>query len=257
MLLVLALSVIWIKLARSRNDPREDLVRYAALTLAVALVLGTVLSAQYITWLVPLVPLVAGRRGAAATLAFVVAAALTHVWFPSGWYGNYLAHFDVAATSILSARNLALVVCALVLALPSRAALGRLLAPEPRPNPQAPRTSQRMRTPLAKTRTTSSKGGLRNQYPSRGRRGRSCRRAIRARGVADGDLRCGRRRGMTLSELFPPSQRLSPANRDFMEAAGIEPASADAPDRTSTSVVRALASTAGRRRTPYRRSSHP
>jgi predicted methyltransferase len=31
-----------------------------------------------------------------------------------------------------------------------------------------------------------------------------------------------------------------------VEAAGIEPASADAPDRTSTSVVRALASTAGR-----------
>jgi hypothetical protein len=42
-----------------------------------------------------------------------------------------------------------------------------------------------------------------------------------------------------------------------MEAAGIEPASADAPVRTSTSVVRALASTAGRRRTPYRRPSHP
>jgi hypothetical protein len=47
------------------------------------------------------------------------------------------------------------------------------------------------------------------------------------------------------------------ARRALMEAAGIEPASADAPDRTSTSVVRALASTAGRRRTPYRRSSHP
>src|SRR5437660_9277319 len=42
-----------------------------------------------------------------------------------------------------------------------------------------------------------------------------------------------------------------------MEAAGIEPASADAPVRTSTSVVRALDSTAGRGRTPYRRPSHP
>jgi len=42
--------------------------------------------------------------------------------------------------------------------------------------------------------------------------------------------------------------------RRWVEAAGIEPASADAPVRTSTSVVRALASTAGRRRTPYRRS---
>src|SRR5205823_12967533 len=43
----------------------------------------------------------------------------------------------------------------------------------------------------------------------------------------------------------------------MMEAAGIEPASADAPVRTSTSVVRAFDSTAGRGRTPYRRPSHP
>src|SRR5436190_8535692 len=42
-----------------------------------------------------------------------------------------------------------------------------------------------------------------------------------------------------------------------MEAAGIEPASADAPVRTSTSVVRHWISPAGRRRTPYRRASHP
>ncbi len=35
--------------------------------------------------------------------------------------------------------------------------------------------------------------------------------------------------GMTPCESFPPSRRKIPANRDFMEAAGIEPASADAP----------------------------
>jgi uncharacterized membrane protein len=53
--------------------------------------LRTVLSAQYITWLIPLVPLVGGRRGTAATLCFVAAAALTHAWFPSGAYTSYLA----------------------------------------------------------------------------------------------------------------------------------------------------------------------
>ena len=53
-----------------------------------------------------------------------------------------------------------------------------------------------------------------------------------------------------------PRKRSSCVTR-IVEAAGIEPASVDAPVRTSTSVVRALASTAGRRRTPYRRSSHP
>src|SRR5712691_12915807 len=46
-------------------------------------------------------------------------------------------------------------------------------------------------------------------------------------------------------------------NDNKVEAAGIEPASADAPVRASTSVVRALDSTAGRGRTPYRRPSHP
>lgn len=118
-LLVIALCALWLALARSTNDPREDLVRYSALSVAIALVLGTVLSAQYTTWLLPLVPLVAWRRGLVATLMFVVAAALTHAWFPSPNYGNYLGHFDLGATSLLLARNLALLATALALALPS------------------------------------------------------------------------------------------------------------------------------------------
>jgi Glycosyltransferase family 87 len=119
-LLVLGLCLLWFALARSKNDPREDLVRYSAASVAVALVLGTVLSAQYITWLIPLVPLVAGRRGLAATLAFVVAAALTHAWFPSHFYGRYLGNFDLGATSLLLARNLALLATAVALVAPSR-----------------------------------------------------------------------------------------------------------------------------------------
>jgi hypothetical protein len=119
-LLVIALCALWVALARSTNDPCEDLVRYSAMSVAIALVLGTVLSAQYITWLLPLVPLVAWRRGLVATLMFVVAAALTHAWFPSPKYGDYLGHFDIGATSLLLARNLALLATALALALPSR-----------------------------------------------------------------------------------------------------------------------------------------
>ena len=119
-LLVVVLCALWLALARSKNDPREDLVRYSATSVAVALVLGTVLSAQYITWLLPLVPLVAWRRGLVATLLFVVAAGLTHAWFPSPNYGNYLQNFDVGATSLLLARNLALLATALALVLPSR-----------------------------------------------------------------------------------------------------------------------------------------
>ncbi len=119
-LLVIVLCLLWLALARSKNDPREDLVRYSAVSVAAALVLGTVLSAQYVTWLIPLVPLVAGRRGTAATLSLVAAAALTHAWFPSDAYGNYLRNFDPGATSLLLARNLALLATALALAVPVR-----------------------------------------------------------------------------------------------------------------------------------------
>jgi glycosyl transferase family 87 len=118
-LLVAGLCLLWLALARSKSDPRDDLVRYSAASLATALVLGTVLSAQYVTWLIPLVPLVAGRRGAAATLCFVVAALLTHAWFPSDAYGSYLRDFDPSAASLLLARNVALLAVALALVVPA------------------------------------------------------------------------------------------------------------------------------------------
>ena len=70
--------LVWVSLVRSRRDPREDLLRYAAATVATILVLGTVLSPQYVVWLIPLVPLVAGGRGTAAILFFVAAAVLTN-----------------------------------------------------------------------------------------------------------------------------------------------------------------------------------
>ena len=119
-LLVVVLCLLWLALARSKNDPREDLARYSAATIAAALVLGTVLSAQYITWLIPLVPLVGGRRGTVATFCFVAAAALTHAWFPGDAYRSYLNNFDVGATLLLLARNLALLATAVVLVAPDR-----------------------------------------------------------------------------------------------------------------------------------------
>jgi hypothetical protein len=68
----------------------------------------------------------------------------------------------------------------------------------------------------------------------------------RTTGIVAGSLRKMRRRNDPFSEPFPPSQHVSPANRDLVEAAGIEPASADAPDKASTSVVWALISPGGR-----------
>jgi hypothetical protein len=114
-----ALCLLWVSLARSKSDAREDLLRYAAGSLATVLVLGTVLSPQYVVWLIPLVPLVGGGRGTAAILLFVVAAVLTNVWIPDRYFA-YQEHLEAGPASILLVRNLALLAIALVLLLPGR-----------------------------------------------------------------------------------------------------------------------------------------
>jgi hypothetical protein len=117
-LLAVVLCLLWVSLARSKRDPREDLLRYATATVAIVLVLGAVLSPQYVVWLVPLVSLVGGRRGAAAILSFVLAAALTNVWIPDKYF-EYQGGLAAGPTSLLLARNLALLATALVLLLPA------------------------------------------------------------------------------------------------------------------------------------------
>ena len=116
-LLGLVLIALWVAVARSRGDPREDLVRFSAAVVACALVFSSVLSPQYLIWLIPLVPLVAGRRGAAATVLLAAAAILTNVWFPSG-YQRYENGLGDGPAALLFARNLLVVATALVLVWP-------------------------------------------------------------------------------------------------------------------------------------------
>jgi hypothetical protein len=118
-LLVIALCLLFLRVYSSNKDGREDLVRYAAATVAVLLVLGTVLSPQYIFWLVPLVPLVGGRSGILATLFFVAAAALTNVWIPDHYF-DYQDGLDAGPAALLFARNLALLGTAVALVFPER-----------------------------------------------------------------------------------------------------------------------------------------
>jgi len=120
--LALALVLLWWSALRGRSDSREELVRYCAAVVATAVALGSVLSPQYVIWLIPLVPLVGGRRGIAATLALALAATLTHLWFPWGYF-KYASGLDVDHTMLLFARNLALLVTAAILALPGTACL--------------------------------------------------------------------------------------------------------------------------------------
>jgi hypothetical protein len=118
-LLVAVLCWLWVGLWRSRHDLGEELLRFAAATVAAVLALGTILSPQYVAWLLPVVPLVAGRRGAAAVVAFAVAAYLTNVWIPERYF-DYQADLEVGPTSLLLARNLALFTVLLALLLPAR-----------------------------------------------------------------------------------------------------------------------------------------
>ena len=97
-----------------------DRVRARAVAAVAAFVaFSKVLSPQYLLWLIPLVPLVRGRRGVAATLVLTLALVLTQLWFP--WhYFAYADAFDRAWIVFL--RDLVLVALVAVLALPMRLA---------------------------------------------------------------------------------------------------------------------------------------
>jgi hypothetical protein len=118
-LLVTGVLGLLASLAWSKGDLREQFVRYSAAVVATTVALGSVLSPQYLIWLLPLVVLVGGRRGAAATLFFVLASTLSQAWFR--WiYPSFAQDLDGGTASFLLARNLLLLAIALVLALPAR-----------------------------------------------------------------------------------------------------------------------------------------
>jgi hypothetical protein len=110
-----AVAGLWIAFARGAATPGR-FVRYAAACACAFVAFGKVLSPQYLIWLIPLVPLVRGRRGLAATGLLTAALLLTQAWFP--WrYWNYVDSFRLAPVVLL--RDLMLVALVAVLAWPS------------------------------------------------------------------------------------------------------------------------------------------
>jgi uncharacterized membrane protein len=118
LLQVATLVALWIAFARGPATG-DRLVRYSAAAVCAFIAFGKVLSPQFLLWLIPLVPLVRGRRGLAATGLLTVALVLTQVWFPRR-YWDYVYAFR-GADAVL-ARNLALVALLAVLVWPERVA---------------------------------------------------------------------------------------------------------------------------------------
>jgi hypothetical protein len=139
---VAALIVVWIAFARGPANA-ERLVRYAALALVVFVAFGKVLSPQFMIWLVPFVPLVAGRRGLVASALLAAGLFLTQLWFPAR-YWDYALRFDEHVTWTVLARDLVLVALAGVLAAPTRWARAPARTSEPahpgRTRPALPRS---------------------------------------------------------------------------------------------------------------------
>jgi uncharacterized membrane protein len=109
-----AVAALWIAFARGPAT-RERVVRYSAAAVVAFVAFGKVLSPQYLLWLIPLVPLVRGARGVAATLLLTVACVLTQVWFPFR-YWQYVNGFHLAWVVLL--RDLLFVALLAVLAWP-------------------------------------------------------------------------------------------------------------------------------------------
>jgi hypothetical protein len=105
-LLVVALVGIWIAAARGPARP-ERLIRYSAAAVTAFVAFDKVLSPQFLIWLLPLVPLVRGRRGLVASGLLGLALLLTQLWFPIR-YWELALHFGAFPSWLVVARDLTL-----------------------------------------------------------------------------------------------------------------------------------------------------
>ena len=124
---VQAAVLVGIAVAFARGEASRDrLLRYSAAAVLAFVALGKVLSPQFLIWLVPLVPLVRGRRGLAASALLGLALVLTQLWFPFR-YWDYALTFDGTVAWLVLVRDVLLVAALAVLLSPwpQRTAIGR------------------------------------------------------------------------------------------------------------------------------------
>ena len=102
-----ALVATWILFARGPAS-RERLLLASAAAIVAFIALGKVLSPQFLIWLIPVVPLVAGRRGLIASGLLAAALVLTQLWFPYRYWALAL-EFGTLESWLVLVRDLVLV----------------------------------------------------------------------------------------------------------------------------------------------------
>jgi Glycosyltransferase family 87 len=117
-LVAVALVAVWVAFARGPAT-RDRFLRYSAAAVCAFVALGKVLSPQYLIWLIPLIPLVRGRRGVVASALFLATLVLTQLWFPSR-YIDLVYGLDARASWLVFARDILLLALLVVLAWPRR-----------------------------------------------------------------------------------------------------------------------------------------
>lgn len=141
LLQVCAVAVCWLEFA-SGPSTRNRLLSSSAAAVCAFVAFGKVLSPQYLLWLIPLVPLVAGARRLPALVLLTAACVLTQIWFPLRYFA-YADRFHLAG--VVLARDLVLVALFVVLAYPTDSASApakpapTLLVGSVEPTPTEPR----------------------------------------------------------------------------------------------------------------------
>jgi hypothetical protein len=102
------LGYVWWRFASRAAPGGAGLAEAAAAALLAFVVLGKVLSPQFLVWLLPAAGLVGGKRLWPALGLVVGACALTRGWFPDR-YWSLVFHFDELVSWLVLARDLALV----------------------------------------------------------------------------------------------------------------------------------------------------
>jgi hypothetical protein len=113
----LTLVAVWFWFWRTRPRPTA-LVLAVAACIATYVALGKVASPQYLTWLIPIVPLVRGKRGVAATAALGIALLFAADLYPHR-YPDLVYRLDAGAALSLVLRDVATLAVLAFLVAPS------------------------------------------------------------------------------------------------------------------------------------------